>query len=343
MHDEKNHKIGEMSKECFLEHHYTMKSRNNLHVVSFNPKTHTEEQINEMLTKKMENSEIKNFQKQEKKQLYRRTVTFNDPGYPQQWHLHQTPHLSDVGVEAVWEQGIFGQGVVVSIIDDGIDHNHPDIAPNYLPLASYDVNYQDSDPEATSYEVHGTEAAGTVAAAANNHYCGVGVAPSASLAAIRLLSEQTEDWEEAEALQYRNDIVDIYSNSWGPYDDGIHIQGPGPLTLAALEDSTLHGRAGLGNIYIWAAGNGKSVNDNINYDGYANSRFSITVGAIGYDGTSPYYSEPGAPLLITAPSSDGSHSIYTSGFGSACKTNFGGTSAAWFVSFPFFFLYSLNY
>lgn len=64
------------------------------------------------------------------------------------------------------------------------------------------------------------------------------------------------------------DIFSIYSNSWGPKDDGRTLEGPGPLTLKALEDGVTYGRHGLGSIYIWAAGNGAKQGDNCNYDGY---------------------------------------------------------------------------
>ena len=36
----------------------------------------------------------------------------------------------------------------------------------------------------------------------------------------------TEDWQEAH-INWAQDIVDIYSNSWGPTDDGNRLEGPG--------------------------------------------------------------------------------------------------------------------
>lgn len=48
-------------------------------------------------------------------------------------------------VEA-WKKGYTGKGVVVSILDDGIQPNHPDLRENYDPLASYDINENDPDP-----------------------------------------------------------------------------------------------------------------------------------------------------------------------------------------------------
>jgi subtilisin family serine protease len=39
---------------------------------------------------------------------------------------------NDVNVTGVWSQGIYGAGVVVSIVDDGVDFKHPDLADNYV-------------------------------------------------------------------------------------------------------------------------------------------------------------------------------------------------------------------
>ena len=38
----------------------------------------------------------------------------------------------DLNVASAWEQGFTGKGVVVTILDDGIDHGHPDIKRNYV-------------------------------------------------------------------------------------------------------------------------------------------------------------------------------------------------------------------
>lgn len=38
----------------------------------------------------------------------------------------------DVDVMPVWRQGITGKGVVVSILDDGVDHTHPDLRDNFV-------------------------------------------------------------------------------------------------------------------------------------------------------------------------------------------------------------------
>ena len=57
----------------------------------------------------------------------------------------------------------------MSIIDDGLDHAHPDLRDNYDPLASYDMNSHDFDPTPTfnGQNDHGTRCAGEVAAKVN--------------------------------------------------------------------------------------------------------------------------------------------------------------------------------
>ena len=38
----------------------------------------------------------------------------------------------DVNVIPVWNSGVSGKGVVVTILDDGIEHNHTDLERNYV-------------------------------------------------------------------------------------------------------------------------------------------------------------------------------------------------------------------
>ena len=49
-----------------------------------------------------------------------------------------------------------------------------------------------------------------------------------------LVKKRILDVQEAKALNYKLNQVDIYSASWGPPDDGKHIGGPGKLALQAL-------------------------------------------------------------------------------------------------------------
>lgn len=88
---------------------------------------------------------------------------------------------------------------------------------------------------------HGTSCAGVISMTRNNTACGVGVAYDARLAGVRLLSGSMQfDSSEARALGHMSQDIHIYSNSWGPIDDGITVDGPGPLTSAILRHGVTH-------------------------------------------------------------------------------------------------------
>ena len=53
---------------------------------------------------------------------------------------------------------------------------------------------------------------------------------------LRLLSQMTTDATEASTLGYKMHHIQIYSNSWGPYDYGFLVEGPGLLLKAVLEN-----------------------------------------------------------------------------------------------------------
>merc|ERR1719245_80082 len=72
-------------------------------------------------------------------------MNFNDPRFPLMWYLNRGGRL-DMSVQEAWKMGITGKGIVVTILDDGIEKNNPDLIANYDPLASWDVNQNDDDP-----------------------------------------------------------------------------------------------------------------------------------------------------------------------------------------------------
>lgn len=70
---------------------------------------------------------------------------------------------------------------------------------------------------------------------ANNRKCGVGIAFEASIGGIKLLDGLMNDRVEGEALSYKQELIDIYSASWGPSDDGKTLDGPRRLAVEALK------------------------------------------------------------------------------------------------------------
>ncbi|CAF4828773.1 unnamed protein product [Pieris macdunnoughi] len=264
---------------------------------------------------------------------------FNDELWGYEWYLQDTrtndilPRL-DLNVLPVYTRGFNGQGVRISILDDGIEHNHTDLRDNYDKEISWDCNDHDSDPfprpDRQNSNSHGTRCAGEIAMTANNEKCGVGVAWGAKVGGIRMLDGRITDRVEGEALGFAWDKVDIYSASWGPNDDGKTVEGPGKLALEAFKRGVERGRGGKGNIYVWANGNGGGHKDNCNCDGYSSSIYTISIGSTSQQGLFPWYGETCSSTLATAYSSGAykDQKIVTTDTNDSCTLGHTGTSAA---------------
>merc|ERR1712038_2016725 len=249
------------------------------------------------------------------------------------WYLNRRDD-PNMKVEEAWDLGMSGQGVAVTIVDDGIEKDHPDLVQNYDPLSSTDVNDNDRDPnpryDSRDSNRHGTRCAGQVAAASNNSNCIVGIAYNAKIGGIRMLDGPINDAVEAKSLSFNSDHIDIYSSSWGPNDDGKTVDGPGKLTSSAFEQGVTQGRDGKGSIFVWASGNGGRYRDNCNCDGYSPSIYTITVSSTTERGQIPWYSEPCSATIATTYSSGSSsdRAIATTDLHHKCTTKHTGTSAS---------------
>ena len=280
----------------------------------------------------------------------------NDPLYisGDQWHLDNYGQKNgnsyiDINPQKAWDN-YTGNGIYIGIIDDGIDYNNPDLSANFVNSLSYDYCDDDDDvfpsDSDNNGEVdwHGTAVAGISSAKGNNSLGITGVAYNSNLIGIRLVADScstASSWDssEASALTHELEMVDIYTNSWGPSDSGNILGDIGPLALAALEKGVNEGRDGLGSVYVWAAGNGHQNRDNSNKDAYANSRYTVAVGAINWKGERTEYSEPGSNIMLVAPSHNSSDwidpGIYSTDISGAqghnstdYLNNMGGTSAS---------------
>ncbi|MBI4328178.1 MAG: S8 family serine peptidase [Chloroflexi bacterium] len=232
----------------------------------------------------------------------------NDPFFASQWHLNNTGQNTgtagiDVNVTSVWDR-YRGDGIRIGIVDDGLQYTHPDLASNADLGLDWDFNDNDDDPmaDAANADFHGTASGGVAAARGHNSLGVAGAAFEATLVGLRLIAADTTDVEEAAAMLHNNQWIHVKSNSWGPNDDAQTLEGPGPLTAAALAEGARTGREGKGTIYVWSGGNGLEANDNANYDGYANSIYTVAITAASDQGQQTDYGEPGACLIVATPS-----------------------------------------
>lgn len=54
--------------------------------------------------------------------------------------LQSTPTHQDLNTKVAWAQGYTGRGVVVTILDDGIEKDHPDLISNYVSQTHKEVH-----------------------------------------------------------------------------------------------------------------------------------------------------------------------------------------------------------
>ncbi|MBL4590684.1 MAG: S8 family serine peptidase [Phycisphaerales bacterium] len=238
----------------------------------------------------------------------------SDPSFSSQWHLRNTlVVLADINADAAWDLGYTGSGVTVGIVEGKFQQNHPDLAPNFFATATMSGG---------SLSSHATSSAGIAAASGNNGQGGVGLAYD-SLLSNQIIGSSSQT---ASAFEFRNDLNDVKSNSWGPFDNG-EITYLSSIERAAIENTAINGRAGLGTILCWAAGNG-GTGDRVEYDPYASSRHTLAIGAVGDLDTRAWYNETGSSMLVVAHSSGNNRGTWTTTTASTYTSNFGGTSSS---------------
>ena len=231
---------------------------------------------------------------------------------PQQWHLKAasiagkriTAHAS---VTSAWRQST-GKGIVIAIIDDGVDVNHEELSAAGKIVSPRDVTQDSNDPRPGRGDDHGTACAGV--ACADGRKGASGVAPGAKLMPVRLAS-QLGSMDEADAFAWAADHgADVISCSWGPADgewwnpaDPVHrLAVPLPdSTRLAIDHAVSKGRKGKGCVICFAAGNG---NESVDLDGYASYAQVIAVAACNDTSLRSVYSDYGAAVWCAFPSSD---------------------------------------
>ena len=232
--------------------------------------------------------------------------------HPRQWHL-KTTVINGITVNANVKADLAhklstGREIVIALIDDGFDIDHPEFNQPGKVVHSRDMSSNSNDPRPKNYyDNHGTACAGVAAAAGIK---ASGVAPEVILMPVRL-SSNLGSMAEAAAFKWAADHgADIISCSWGPEDgnwsdpdDPLHFTEVGlpDSTRLAIDYAVSNGRNGRGCIITFAAGNG---NEDVRYDGYASYQKVMAVAACNDTGKRSVYSDYGSSVWCSFPSSD---------------------------------------
>lgn len=206
-----------------------------------------------------------------------------DPLEPLQWHLHNAGDEAelvkgaDIGAREAWTHAR-GKGVVVALIDDGVDITHPDFEEQVVHPANY-ADGSATDPLPGAEDYHGTPCAGVIAAARNGQGV-VGVAPECKLMPVRI-SLALSDSELADIFSTVAQRADVISCSWGTPP----IYAPLSRLLDELftEITKTGGPLGKGVNIVFASGNWNApLNDpdNERFEWFSGNKVVVTKGPI---------------------------------------------------------------
>lgn len=236
-----------------------------------------------------------------------------DTYFQRQWHLDADdgPQLlgaSSVNAPAAWDVTRGSRDIVVAVVDDGFDLDHPDFQGAGKIVQPRDYVNGDSSPLPEAGDYHGTPCAG-VAVAESNGIGVVGVAPGCALMPVRFPLSADDD-TLIEIFTEVGRYAHVISCSWGPppADAGL----PQVLYDFLHELATRGGPNRRGCVILFAAGNYNApLNDPVNADGftwldYGSGMQRRTTGAI----LSGFACHPDI-LCVSASTSQNRHSAYS--------------------------------
>lgn len=192
--------------------------------------------------------------------------------------------VAHIGSQAVHDQGIYGAGVRIAVLDTGIDYNHEDLKDNYK--GGYDFVFDDMDPFDDNTLSHGTHVSGIIAAK-DNGIGVIGVSPNANIYAVKVLDGAgfgTASWIIA-GLQWAVDNnMNIVSMS---------IEGPDNIALHSAVDNAYNS----GILLVAASGN--TNGGSVSYPGAYDS--VIAVSATDANDQKASFSPVGPEVELAAP------------------------------------------
>ena len=198
-----------------------------------------------------------------------------DPLVDLQWNLKNTGQTAfsksggiagnDLDIDFAHAMGIKGRGITVSVIDTGLEIDHPDLSPN---VVAGSINFLEGE---IGYPVdnhgHGTAVGGLIAAEDNNRIGGRGVAPDANLIGFNYLFAQDDtnwllshgvsaDWRALD--RFTDPRVFNQSYGWTPNSPLVHDYAADPsleMNDTVMRDVSLNSHWGRGATYVKSAGN----------------------------------------------------------------------------------------
>lgn len=262
----------------------------------------------------------------------------NDPLLPHQWYINntgQSAFASGAGVAGadinLGSVNKTGAGVIVAVIDTGIEIAHEDLAANVTSQSgaiSYDFVNDDNNPTNTvSIEGdHGTSVSGIIAAKMNNGIGLRGIAGNASLIGFNMLHPDIIDQNFAKMSALGGDLTltggaHIFNQSYGiSVNFDVAVDPDFELLLDVNTGTGADGllRGGKGGLFVKSAGNGFYSSrvsttacdiaistgvtcQNANADPSHTHPGEIVVAALNASGVKSSYSTAGSPIWISAP------------------------------------------
>lgn len=240
--------------------------------------------------------------------------------------------LDAIKVPETWSKGYTGQGIVVAVIDTGVDYKHSDldgniwVNPREIPnnkkdddgngyiddIQGWDFVTDDNDP--MDLEGHGTHIAGTIAAE-NNGFGVIGVAPNAKIMPVRVLDASGN-----------GSILDVAAGIRYAADNGakvINLSLGGDINTPA-EASAIKYAVEKGAIVVSAAGNQSQKQPG--FPARYATHFGIAAGAVNRNNQMATFSDLAGNLPLDYLNAPGVN-IYSTFLNNSYRS-FSGTSMA---------------
>jgi subtilisin family serine protease len=220
----------------------------------------------------------------------------NDPYFSREWHL------AKISAPTAWDTTTGSSGVIIAILDTGVNGAHPDLAGLMVP----GWNCYNNNADTADVYGHGTGVAGSAAATSNNGIGVAGVAWNCMLMPIRI--SDTNGYASFSAM--------ADGLTWAA-DHGAKVAN---ISYIATGSSTVSTAAryfqNKGGVVTVAAGN------NGTFDSASDNPYVLTVSATDSSDVLATWSNTGNNVDVAAPGVSIYSPFWTGGYGSGSGTSF---------------------